>query len=444
MATVKPFRGVRYNPKVIGTPSQVISQPYDRVRYGLQERYYDRSPYNVVRLIKGKELPADAPDQPAGPNVYTRARAYYDQWRAEGVLVQEPRPAIYVYHQEFTVGNARATRKGFVAALKLSPFDEGVVLPHERTHSGPKVDRLRLLRTIEVNLGQIFLLYPDPGNRVSDLLDRAIAGRVPDIDATDLFESDVRQQLWVVADPEVIRAVEDEMAPKRNLIIADGHHRYETALNYRNEMRSQHPDAPADAAFNYRMVALVSMDDPGLTILPTHREVFGTGVSLAEVLARAEEGFDCIPAADLEACLAEMAAREAAHAFGLYAEGRYHVLALKDPALIEQWIAEERSLDWKSLDVSIAHSILLERVVRLSPEAMETQANLRYHRDPSLAIENVDRGEGDLVLLLNPTRIEQVKACAGHGEKMPQKSTDFYPKMVTGLTMMPVGARERI
>jgi uncharacterized protein (DUF1015 family) len=444
MATIKPFRGVRYNPDLAGDLSLVISQPYDRVRYGLQDQYYDQSPYNVVRIVKGRALPDDRPDQHAGPNVYTRARAYYDQWCAEGVLVQEPRPAIYVYHQTFAVGGARMTRKGFVAALELSPFDAGIVLPHERTHAGPKVDRLRLLRTLEANLGQIFMLYPDPENRVSGLLDASIADRQPDVDATEMYESDVRQQLWAVTDADAIRAVQDEMACKRNLIIADGHHRYETALNYRDEMRARHPGAPADAAFNYRMVTLVSMDDPGLVILPTHREVFGAGTNPAEVLARAEEGFEVTPAADLDACLAQMAEREAEHAFGLYAEGRYHVLALKDPARIEGWIAGDRSLDWKSLDVSIAHKVLLERVAGLPAEELETQAILRYHRDPALAIENVDRGESDFVLLLNPTRIEQVKACAGHGEKMPQKSTDFYPKMVTGLTIMPVGTGERI
>jgi uncharacterized protein (DUF1015 family) len=444
MATIKPFRGVRYNPDIVGDLSSVISQPYDRVRYGLQDKYYDRSPYNIVRITKGRELPADAPNRAAGPNVYTRARAYYDQWRAEKVLVEEPQPAIYAYHQTFTVDGTRGTRKGFVAALELSPFDAGIVLPHERTHAGPKVDRLRLLRAVEANLGQIFMLYPDPENRVSAILDAAIAGRVPDVDATELFESDVRQQLWAITDAETIRAVQDEMASKRNLIIADGHHRYETALNYRDEMRKQHPGAPADAAFNYRMVTLVSMDDPGLVILPTHREVFGTQVDPAEVLARAQEGFDVVPVADVDACLAAIKARAAEHAFGFYARGRCHVLVLRDPRLIEGWIAEDRSLDWKSLDVSIAHKILLERAAGLSAEEMEAQANLRYHRDPSLAIENVDKGEGDFVLLLNPTRIEQVKACAGQGEKMPQKSTDFYPKMVTGLTIMPVGTGERL
>ena len=444
MATIQPFRRVRYNVQKVDL-AQVISQPYDRVRYGLQERYYALNPYNVVRLIKGKDLPADAPDRLEGPNVYTRARATYDQWRSEGVLVQDREPAVYVVHQTFALNGERITRKAFVAAFELSDLDQGIVLPHERTHEGPKVDRLRLLRALQVNVGQILLLYPDPQNRISAALDAAIAGRAPELDATEMYESDVQQQLWTVTDPDTIRAVQDEMVVKRNLIIADGHHRYETALNYRQEMRARYPDAPPDAAFCYRMVTMVSMDDPGLVILPTHREVFDYPQAVPkEVLARAASAFEVKPAADLETCLAEMQRHEARHAFGFYAAGRYHVLVLREPEEIDQWISEPRSLAWKSLDASIAHKIVLERVIGLPAEAAETQSHVRYHRDPSLAVENVNAGRGNLVLLLNPTRIDQVKSCARQGEKMPQKSTDFYPKMISGLTMMPAGPNDHI
>jgi uncharacterized protein (DUF1015 family) len=188
------------------------------------------------------------------------------------------------------------------------------------------------------------------------------------------------------------------------------------------------------------------MDDPGLVILPTHREVFDySQVTPAEILARAEHGFEVTPVADLDTCLAEMREREAAHAYGLYADGCYHVLVLRDPALIDEPLqTESRSTEWKSLDVSIAHSILLHRVAGLPDGAGEAGANIRYHREPAPAIDNVDAGRGNFVLLLNATRIEQVKACAERGEKMPQKSTDFYPKMVSGLTLMPVSAEERI
>lgn len=443
MATIKPFRGVRYNKAKVPDLSKVISQPYDRVRYGLQERYYELSPYNVVRIIKGKELVS-------GPDVYAQARACYDRWLDEQILLREASPALYVYHQTFSVDGQYRMRKAFVAALQLTPFDEGIVLPHEQTHAGPKMDRLRLLRALEVNTGQIFMLYPDPQNVVSAILDEAIGGRAPDVDAVEMYEENVRQQLWVVQDHATIQAVEREMAPKRNLIVADGHHRYETALNYRDERRGtvgrkQDARAPENVAYNYCMAALVSMDDPGLIILPTHREVFGISqIDIDSILSRAQPFFDVIPAADLDTCLAKLEAGKARHAFGLYAGGGYHVLLLKSFGQIEQWMTQDRSPACKSLDVSIAHAVVLEKLVGLSEQTLEQDTNLRYHRDPRLAIDNVDSGQGNLVILLNPTRIDQVKTCAEHGEKMPPKSTDFYPKMVAGLTMMPIGQEERL
>jgi uncharacterized protein (DUF1015 family) len=317
------------------------------------------------------------------------------------------------------------------------------VLPHEQTHAGPKLDRLRLLRALEVSTGQIFLLYPDPQNVVSSILDGAIAGRAPDVDVSEMYEENVRQQLWVVQDPAIIQAIEREMATKRNLIVADGHHRYETALDYRDERRTA--GSSPNAACNYCMAALVGMDDPGLVILPTHREVFDfPRIDVGSILSRARPFFDITSVADLEACLAELQAGEPKHAFGLYAEGRYHMLLLKSYDRIAHWMAQDRSLARKSLDVSIAHKVVLEHVISLSRQAIEQQANLRYHRDPRLAVANVDSGQGNLVLFLNPTRIAQVKACAQEGVKMPPKSTDFYPKMVAGLTMMPVGEGERL
>jgi uncharacterized protein (DUF1015 family) len=423
----------------VGDISRVVAQPYDRIRYGLQERYYDQSPYNIVRMTKGRELTSDRPE---GPNVYTRVRSYYELWRAEEILIPEDKAAVYVYHQSF---DSSKTRRGFIAAFELSPFGEGTVLPHEQTHAGPKVDRLHLLNTLQVNLGQVFMLYPDLGNQVNGILDAAIAGRAPDVDLFEMVEQDVRQRLWVVTDQAAIDSVCREMSTKRNLIIADGHHRYETALTYREQMHKLHPNAPPDAAFNYRMVTFVSMDDPGLVILPTHREVFDYPyIGATELLAQAEHAFRIIPVPDIDACFNEMRANEMSHAFGLYAGGRYHVLVLHSMALLERWIAEPLPEACMSLDVSIAHKILLGGLAGLSAEAIETQSNVRYHRDPEPAVENVNAGRGNFCLFLNPTRIDQVKACAQHGVKMPQKSTDFYPKMISGLTMMPVGPEDRI
>jgi uncharacterized protein (DUF1015 family) len=438
MATIRPFRGVRYNPEKVSDLSTVISQPYDRVRHGLQDKYYDLSPYSVVRIIKGKEHPGDGEAQ----NVYTRGRDAYQSWLREGILLREQVPALYVLEQTFALPDGSSkTRKGLIAALELSTFDEGIVLPHERTLSGPKVDRLNLLRTTTVNFGHIFMLYP--GDRINELLAAATQGQ-PGFKLRELFERDVVQRFWPVTDPQVVAAVVEEMASKRNLIIADGHHRYETALNYRDEMRASFPDAPADAGFNYRMVTLVSMEDPGLVILPTHRLIFAYGrMDGQQVLNGAKELFDVRPVADraaLEQALAE--ARPDHPRFGFY-DGTYAVLTLRDPAVLEQLLSD-RAADWRLLDVSVLHELFIERVLGLSKAAVERKENIEYLRDPQMGYDQVAEGQAQFLLVMNPTRMEQVRACTTAGEKMPQKSTDFYPKVISGLVMMPVGADERL
>jgi uncharacterized protein (DUF1015 family) len=353
-----------------------------------------------------------------------------------------------VYHQTYVIDGQERTRKACIAALQLSPFDRGIVLPHEQTHTGPKEDRLRLLRALQVHTGQIFVLYPDTQNTVISLLDAAIASRPPDVNAVEMLEKGVQQRLWVVKDRDTISAVQLHLEPMHNLIIADGHHRYETALSYRDErsvLDASTAGTTMDAAYNFCMAALVSMDDPGLVILPTHREVLdGPHTQAVDILARAQELFEVRSAADLENCLSAMAANEQRHAFGLFVENSYHVLILKSRDLLKHRTAGPGSFAWKSLDVTIAHKLLLEQVMGLSPQESELQTHVRYHRDPQLAVGHVQsRGRG-VLLLLNPTRMDQVKACAQEGVKMPPKSTDFYPKMIAGLTMMPVGIGEQL
>lgn len=438
MATIRPFKGTRYNPDRIETLSSVISQPYDRVRHGLQDKYYDQSPHNVVRIIRGKETPEDS----AKDNVYTRAREYYEAWLNEGVLMREEKPALYVLRQSFALPDGtEKSRQGLVTAFQLSAFDEGVVLPHERTHSGPKVDRLNLMRATEVNFGHIFMLYP--GDRVNELLNEAVE-KAKGLEARDLFEKDVLQQFWPITDRDTIAAVMEEMAPKRNLIIADGHHRYETALNYRDEMREQHPDAPVDAGFNYRMVTMVSMQDPGLVILPTHRLIHSYGkMNAAEILEDAQEYFDVIPVDDREGLEAALAEATPDHPrFGFYSGG-YNVLKLRNPDVMDR-LLPDRDPAWRMLDVSVLHELLIERVMGISQEAVERKENIEYLRDPQMGYDAVDEGDAEFLFVLNPTRMEQVRACTAAGEKMPQKSTDFYPKVISGMVMMPIGVDERL
>ncbi len=438
MATIRPFRGVRYNPEEIPDLSAVISQPYDRVRHGLQDKYYRQSPYSIVRIIKGKEEPGDDENH----NVYTRARDYYQTWLQQGVLVRENVPALYVLDQTFTLSDGSVkTRRGLVAAFELSRFDEGIVLPHERTLSGPKVDRLNLMRATAVNFGHIFMLYPDGG--INELLEQAIADQ-PGFELREMFEHDVIQRFWPVTDLQTIQAVVEEMAPRNNLIIADGHHRYETALNYRDEMRAKYPDAPPNAGFNYRMVTLVSMEDPGLVILPTHRLIHSyEQMAGPEVLEKAQAYFQVTPVADRPALEATLAEATPEHPrFGFY-DGTYAVLTLRDPAVLAE-LLPERDPAWRLLDVSVVHELFIERVLGINKAAVEAKTNIEYLRDPQMGYDAVDQGKAQFLLVMNPTRMEQVRACTAAGEKMPQKSTDFYPKIISGLVMMPIGVEERL
>lgn len=441
MAVVRPFRGVRYNLEKIGDLSTVITQPYDRIHEPEQERYYALSPYNFVRIILGKRTPHDTETD----NVYTRARCYGQTWLAEGVLVRDERPCLYVLEQVYTTPDGQTrSRQGLAAALQLTPFEEGVILPHERTLSGPKVDRLNLTRATAYAWEHIFILYPDETNQVNRILQPYLEAHPPIVAREMVIETAVEQRFWVVDDPKVISAVVEEMAPKRNLIIADGHHRYETMLNYREEMRRQHPDAPADAAFNFTLVTLVSMSDPGLVILPTHRLVHSYGrMTGREALERAKAYFDVTPVSDRAAMERALREAEPLHPrFGFY-DGSYAVLTLRDPSVLER-ILPDRAPDWRLLDVTVLHELFIERVLGIDKGAVERKENLDYLRDPNPGYRAVDEGKAQFLLVMNPTRMEQVRACTAAGEKMPQKSTDFYPKVISGLVMMPIGADERI
>ena len=440
MAVIKPFRGMRYDPARVGELSRVISQPYDRVEYGLQEKYYAQSDYTIVKVIKGKEFAGDSDTN----NVYTRARDYLRTWLGEGVLFRDEKPALYVLHQTFPLPDGqRYTRKALITALELTTFDQGVVLPHERTLSGPKVDRLNMTRITQTYCESVFMLYPDRENRVNAILDQAVQKLQPAV-MRELYENAVEQRFWVVSDPETLAAVQAEMAPKRNLIIADGHHRYETAINYRDEMRLQYPDLPPNAGFNYCGVALVSMSDPGLVILPTHRLIHSyTAKTSKQVLEDAAAYFHMQPVSDraaLDAALAD--AMDQAPRIGFY-DGGYTVLTLKGPEVMAS-IAPDRDPTWRMLDVTVLHELLIEHVMGLSKESIERKENIDYLRNVEMGYERVDQGEADFMFVMNPTRMAEVQACTNAGVKMPQKSTDFYPKIVSGLAALPLGPDERL
>ena len=455
MTKIRPFRGLRYNPdKFCGDFSEAITQPYDRIHEAEQAQYYGQSAYNLVRIIQGVKTAGDSTPLPGPPprtqtsrgeggdaenNVYTRARAYAELWQVEQVLIRDPEPALYVLEQRFTTPDGvEHVRRGLMAALELTRFDEGVVLPHERTLEGPKVDRLALTMATQTAWGHIFMLYPDAQATVNGLLQPFLDTHMPAILHESVIEPEVEQAFWVVNDPGVIDAVVAAMSSCEPLIIADGHHRYETALNYRDAMREQHPDAPADAAFNYAMVTFVSMDDPGLVVLPTHRLIHSykglTGPALLEKLGAA---FTVDPMPNLASVRAAMAeATPEQPRFGFY-DGDYALLTLKSLAVMDA-LLPDRDPTFRTLDVAVLHELVLERTMGLSKESVLRRENIDYLRDPIPGLQAVDRGEADFLFLLNSTRMDQIRECTDADECMPQKSTDFYPKVVSGLVMLPL------
>jgi uncharacterized protein (DUF1015 family) len=426
MAQIVPFRGYRYDPEKVERISDVVAPPYDRVDPEIQAACYERSPYNIVRIIKGKADPGD--DE--AKNVYTRAAGFLRQWTEEGILVRDAEPALYAYHQEYSFGGQRLTRKGVVALGKLEPER---VHAHEKTLKGPKEDRLKLMRATEANFGHIFMLYSDPERVADGLLASATGGVEPLIEATD--DDGNAHRMWRVGDPSVIERVQKALS-ERDLYIADGHHRYETALNYMDECVANGWKPAAPESFDVRMMTLFNVAEPGMSIRPIHRLIHGlTGFEPTAFLDAAAEQFVVERHPSFDAMATVAGAGRERHTFGCYAGGIFATLTLRDVSIMDGLIGSDRSADFKQLDVTILHAAILERLLGIDARALEEQRNVTYAVDAAKGIEAIDSGQEQLFFFLNATRADEVIRVADHGEKMPQKSTDFYPKLLTGLVL---------
>lgn len=442
MAQIAAFRAWRYNPQRVEL-SQVVTQPYDKITPEMQERYYAASPYNLVRIILGKRDSADD----ATNNVYSRAAGWFGEWRKTDIFLQDPKPSIYRYVQNFKRlgGKEELERCGFIALGKIEDYSANVVYRHEQTLAKPKADRLELLRTTRSHFGQLFMLYGDPAGKTDRLL---TLRSEPEIDLRDEFG--VQHRVWKISDPDLIRAVQASMVDKK-LIIADGHHRYETALNYRNERRAREADAVADpgsrngvehgyeiVAYDMVMMTFINMDSPGLVILPTHRVVHGLcSFSARSLLDGAREYFSV---EEVDPSIDEIRAtgilREAGHAgTALLAVTADRAFLLDTPKANGSKLFAGLSLQQQSLDVVQLHKCLLEGVLRITEEAIRDQKNLSYFRDLGEALACVRAGQANVAFLMNPVRMQQVRDIAFAGEVLPQKSTDFYPKLLSGLTI---------
>jgi uncharacterized protein (DUF1015 family) len=424
MAEVRPFKGLRYDPAKVALQA-VVTQPYDRITPEMQAAYYEASPYNVVRLILGRDEAGDD-----GSNRYTRAAEQMNRWLDEGVLVEDAGPAMYASTQTYQVGGRTYRRRGFVALVKLEPFGSGLIFPHERTFKKYKDDRLRLMRATGANLGHVFMLYSDSTRTISRLLEELEASGAPEAQVEALG---VQHGLTLIADAQAIRTITEVMADKQ-LFVADGHHRYETAVNYRDEMRREHG---AGGPYDWRMITLVNMEDEGLVIRPTHRLVRSLpGFDAAKVRAKLEPLF-----AIAECPLDEIAARirpddEAQTRLVLYTGGdNALVLTLVDRNRIPEAVRRDAPGPVLELDVTVLHGLILDHLLGVTKEEQNQAGTIWYVATFEEGLDGVRSGEYRAAFFLNPTRIAQVRAVATSGAVMPHKSTDFYPKLLTGLVM---------
>lgn len=422
MAVLKPFRAWRYNPEMVGDLSSVVAPPYDVIDDAHRDRLYDSSPFNVVRLILGRES-----------DRYASAAAHMKEWIAKRVLVRDDRAALYLYAQDFELDGVLRSRHGVIGAVKLEPFETGVIRPHEKTLAGPKADRLRLMDATRTNLSPIFGLYAGKSTTLETA--RARASESPALeDVTDEFG--VRHRVWAIADGDAVAHIAAELAP-RTVYIADGHHRYETALAYRDKLAAG-GSLPEDHPAGYIMMFLCSMVDPGLVVLPTHRVLSDLrGFNATTVLDGLRQLFtvDAFPNTDEGArdLLAAMHAASGPGFFGLAIRGtgKLHLAVLTDSGLMRRE-APELPAALQKLDVTILDAIVLRKLLGVDAHDAAHEGRLRYVKDAAEALGEVRRGRADVACLLNATRIEEVEAVCDSGETMPEKSTYFHPKLGTG------------
>jgi len=428
MAEIRPFRAHRYNLARVGDLSDVIAPPYDVIDAPLQQALLDRSPYNVVRLILNPEKLNDTEHD----NRYTRSAGCLKEWLADDVITQDSTRALYVYHQDYTVEGRTFTRKGVLARVRLEAFGQGRIYPHEQTLSGPKADRLKLFHATGMNLSPIFGLYPDPDRRVATALDDAIVRALP-LQATDHLGTVSR--LWTVTDAKAHSAVSSYLA-NQPVFIADGHHRYETALRYRDERRAMGETIDDDHPANFILMMLVGMSDPGLLILPTHRLLSGlpdlTGDLLRELLGDRFE-VETVGTGDAAARetwgLIEADGGQDVLGFGTVADGGWHLARYRSPDEMAR-LAADHSPAWRGLGVSILHVQVLDGL--LAPTLPE-RPTCRYVHLIDEVLADVAAKKCQLAALVPPATMDHVVEIAGNLETMPAKSTYFYPKLLSGL-----------
>jgi len=430
MVKVTPFQGISYNKEKIKRLDDVISPPYDIISEEMQTKLYNIHPQNFVRLILGKQNLDDNEKN----NRYTRAKKLFSEWLNDSTLIKSDKLAIYPYKITYKIKGKTKTMNGFFVLLRLDPTYKKVKA-HELTHSKAKADRLSLMRECNANLEPIQLLYIDKEDNIRKKIDESIKEPIIDVIGHDGFN----HKLWKIDDENLISEIENQLKDEI-LFIADGHHRYQTAINYANEMKEKTKNTDENAPFNYRMVILANMFDKGLSILPTHRFIKKSDININGILEKLEKYFTIKEKSvenlkdSAETCkqIKNDLETKNKHKFGMYLKGKYYLLTLKDESSMDE-LAKDKSKTWRTLDVSILHKIILENIMGINQNNIEE--HVKYTRVDKEAIDFVNNGKFDMSFLMNATKIDELKAIADAEEHMPQKSTYFLPKMLSGLVM---------
>ncbi|MDD5382553.1 MAG: DUF1015 domain-containing protein [Candidatus Margulisbacteria bacterium] len=444
MVKVFPFEGILYNKEKLKNLSKVFTPPYDVISPQEQDGFYDIHDFNFIRLILGKEFSGDGEYN----NKYIRSAAFLDGWLRHKLLVKDQKPAFYLYEQRFKVGSKKYSRLGFIGLLRLEDMGRGKVFPHEATHSRPKLDRLQLMRTTSANLESIFSLYNDEKGKVGKILKKFMK-RKPLIDVSD--KDKVVHRLWKIDRKPAIAKIVKEMKDKA-VFIADGHHRYEAALRFKNELKLKNTKFSEEESYNHIMMYFTSMEDKGLVILPIHRVIRNLAY-FDSVRFESDLGqFYTVEQYKANKKTAERTRKKLLrdmekqgtdkHCFGLYLGNyRYFLLTLKDEKMVEEMVEEEKPKAWKKLDTNILHFTIFDRLLAIS---QETEDKVIYVKDEAEAVQLVDEKGCQAAFFLNPTKIEEIFAIASKLEKMPQKSTYFYPKLLSGLVINKIVHGEKI
>ena len=433
MAEIAPFNGIHYNTEKIGALEPVIGPPYDVISPDEQSALYQASPYNFVRIMLNRTEEGDNDTE----NPYSRAAATLNDWLASGILTEDTEPALYVYRQEFTnpADGRRYSRTGLFCALKLEPYSAGVVLPHEETRTKAKADRLNLMRSTQSNPEPIFGLYEDAEGLLLRALNQAVESTNPFLSAT--VDGD-DHKVWRIGEAEAVASVQ-RFFKDRQVWIADGHHRYETGLTYRDERRAEDSSEPGSQDYDYLLIVLTAFTDPGIVVLPTHRLVKSVSPDRMDQLQLQLERYFNIEPVTEEALAVKMKANpdQGDHRFGVVTADGTWVLTLRDVTVMDAAV-EDHSPAWKRLDVSILQTLILDRSLGIPAATLATTPDIGYTRDWDEAFEKVKSGEYQIALLLNDPSSDEVRRVAAVGDKMPPKSTFFYPKLWSGLLLRKV------